>query len=225
MYLWLTQALPGLQPSPPPELPLPSPGVREGVGEDDGLGSRAAAAGGAMRGGLDPLMFELIIGGGGGGVSGSLGERAQGGWLLKLWLLLRWTEPPSWNEFETKAEALCLFIFEEKVKECLDKRGRARGKKEQEARIWGFHVRRPKYRPSESDVENNDGGDPDNEDPSTFFDDNQDDERKDQDIMLEISRTLSGSMLAGFIIIRVMNHETGSELLAEPYQPLYYFPT
>jgi len=39
------------------------------------------------------------------------------------------------------------------------------------------------YKPSESDLEDDDGDDPDDEDPSTWFDDDQDDGRKDQDII------------------------------------------
>ncbi|KAH9045189.1 hypothetical protein EDB85DRAFT_2270242 [Lactarius pseudohatsudake] len=44
-------------------------------------------------------------------------------------------------------------------------------------------VRARNYKPSESDLEDDDGDDLDDEDPSTWFDDDQDDGRKDQDII------------------------------------------
>ena len=64
----------------------------------------------------------------------------------------------------------------------------------------GFHVRRAvciyprnsvtdscttdrNYKPSESDLEDDDGDDTEDEDPSTWFDDDQDDGQKDQDII------------------------------------------
>lgn len=52
-------------------------------------------------------------------------------------------------------------------------------REEQEARIWAFM----NYKPSESDLEDDDGDYSDDEDPSTWFDDDQDDGRKDQDII------------------------------------------
>ncbi|KAH8988598.1 hypothetical protein EDB92DRAFT_1871468 [Lactarius akahatsu] len=52
-------------------------------------------------------------------------------------------------------------------------------REEQEARIWAFM----NYKPSESDLEDDDGDELDDEDPSTWFDDDQDDGRKDQDII------------------------------------------
>ncbi|KAH8986163.1 hypothetical protein EDB83DRAFT_2514661 [Lactarius deliciosus] len=52
-------------------------------------------------------------------------------------------------------------------------------REEQEARIWAFM----NYKPSDSDLEDDDGDDLDDEDPSTWFDDDQDDGRKDQDII------------------------------------------
>jgi hypothetical protein len=39
------------------------------------------------------------------------------------------------------------------------------------------------YKPSESDLEDDDGDGSDDEDPSTWFHDDQDDGRKDQDII------------------------------------------
>jgi hypothetical protein len=52
-------------------------------------------------------------------------------------------------------------------------------REEQEARIWAFM----NYKPSESDLEDDDGDGSDDEDPSTWFHDDQDDGRKDQDII------------------------------------------
>lgn len=52
-------------------------------------------------------------------------------------------------------------------------------REEQEARLWAFM----NYKPSESDIEYDDGDDTDDEDPSTWFHDDQDDGRKDQDII------------------------------------------
>ncbi|KAF8258838.1 hypothetical protein EI94DRAFT_1774080 [Lactarius quietus] len=80
--------------------------------------------------------------------------------------------------FEQRAHAADL----ERKQRLLEKRQKAgprNGQEEQEARIWAFM----NYKPSESDLEDDDGVDTDEDDPSTWFDDDQDDGRKDQDII------------------------------------------
>ncbi|KAH9062167.1 hypothetical protein EDB87DRAFT_1673893 [Lactarius vividus] len=80
-------------------------------------------------------------------------------------------------ELEQRAHAADL----ERKQRLLERNGKSRAseREEQEARIWAFM----NYKPSESDLEDDDGDDLEDEDPSTWFDDDQDDGRKDQDII------------------------------------------
>lgn len=66
-------------------------------------------------------------------------------------------------------------------------KGRMPTREEQEARIWAFM----NYKPSESDLEDGDDDDSGDEDPSTWFDDDQDDGRKGQDIVEPDAEDLS----------------------------------
>jgi len=100
-------------------------------------------------------------------------------------------------ELEQKAHAADL----ERKQRLLEKRqkqglvttvnGRALTREEQEARIWAFI----NYKPSESDLEDDDDDGDDgseDEDPSTWFYDDQDDGRKGQDIVEPDADDLSG---------------------------------
>jgi len=69
----------------------------------------------------------------------------------------------------------------------LSLKGRALTREEQEARIWAFM----NSKPSESDLEDEGDDDSEDEDPSTWFDDDQDDGRKGQDIIEPDAEDLS----------------------------------
>ncbi|KAF7794561.1 hypothetical protein EIP86_005696 [Pleurotus ostreatoroseus] len=91
-------------------------------------------------------------------------------------------------QIEQEAHSLELQRQREHEEKVADRRRRmglpAKGEKrltreEQEARIWAFMT----YKPTESDLEDDDDYDSDDEDPANWFEDDQDDGRKGQDII------------------------------------------
>jgi len=70
-------------------------------------------------------------------------------------------------------------ILDKKRRQGIPVNGEILTRKEREARIWAFMNQKP----TESDLEDDSDMDSDDDDPSTWFEDDQDDGRKGQDII------------------------------------------
>lgn len=121
------------------------------------------------------------------------------------------TETFSWDEavrIEQEAHAADLRrqkeAEERKRRMGLPVKGEALTKEQREARIWAFM----NYKPSESDLEDDDDEDSD-EDPALWFEDDQDDGRKGQDIIEPDEEDLSS-------VIRIDDSRIPRSIFYEP---------